>query len=55
MDKFKPEKETVKINYLPGKSRYFLLTDKTGQPSAEFRCRGGGVIVSEPRPSSADP
>jgi hypothetical protein len=56
VDKFKFEKELVKINYLPGKIRYYRLTDKTGCPSAEFRYPwGDGVVVSDPRPSSADP
>ncbi len=56
MDKTRPGKEQVKINYLAVKGRYFLLTDKTGCPSAEFRCRReSGVVVPETRPSSADP
>lgn len=56
MDKSKLVKETVKVNYLPEKSNYYIFTGKTGFPSAEFRYRfGDGVIVSDPRPSSADP
>lgn len=56
VDKFKPEREQVKFNYLAGKSRYYLLTDKTGCPSADFRCRRGNeMVVPETRPSSADP
>lgn len=55
MDKFKNGKESVKINYLAGKNRYYLLTGKTGCPSAEFKCRGSGLIVEDLRLSSADP
>ena len=55
MEKFKPGKDQVKINYLAGKNRYFLLTDKSGYPSAEFRYRGSSLVVSDTRHSSADP
>lgn len=56
MDNSKPGKEQVKFNYPAGKSRYFVLTDKTGCPSAEFRFRpGSGMVVSDSRDSSAEP
>ncbi|MCL5935529.1 MAG: hypothetical protein M1543_03435 [Firmicutes bacterium] len=55
VDKFISGKDSVKINYLVGKNRYFLLSDKSGYPSAEFRYRGSSLVVSDTRHSSADP
>lgn len=56
MDKSKSGKEQVKFNYPSGKGRYFVLTDKTGCPSAEFRSRpGSGLVVLDTRDSSAEP
>ncbi|MFZ5633924.1 MAG: hypothetical protein ACOY40_13865 [Bacillota bacterium] len=56
MDNFKPGREPVKFNYRAQRSRYFILTGKTGCPSAEFKCRSDrGVIVHDTRHSSADP
>ncbi|MFZ5645763.1 MAG: hypothetical protein ACOY46_19570 [Bacillota bacterium] len=56
MDKVKITAEQVRINYHIGKSKYFVLTDKTGYPSAEFRSRfGSGLIVPYQKNSSADP
>ncbi|MCL6477019.1 MAG: hypothetical protein K6T65_01255 [Peptococcaceae bacterium] len=55
MDDSKPVREPVKFNYR-ARGRYFILTDKTGCPSAEFKCRSeSGVIVHDTRHSSADP
>lgn len=48
MDKMKIMFEPVRINYLTAKGKYYILTDKTGYPSAEFRFRPGkGVIVHD--------
>jgi hypothetical protein len=55
MDKSREEIEPVRFNFLTGRGRYFVITDKTGCPSAEFRRRPGkGVIVNDPRNSSGD-
>lgn len=55
MEKFKPGKDPVKINYLAGKNRYFLLTDNSGYPSAEFRYHGSSLVVSDTRHRPAHP
>ena len=56
MDKIRISSEQVRINYHTGKSKYSVLTDKTGYPSAEFRSRfGNGLIVPYQKNSSADP
>lgn len=52
----KPVAGSVKFNYQTTKSKYFILTDKTGYPSAEFRSQSGnGLIVAHHTNSSADP
>ena len=48
MGEYKLIMEPVRYNYLAGGDRYFLLTGKTGCPSANFKVlSGGGVIVSD--------
>ncbi|MCL5058522.1 MAG: hypothetical protein M1130_11165 [Actinobacteria bacterium] len=46
----------VRFNYLAGKNKYSIVTDKTGCPSAKFRFRSGsGLIIPYDHNSSADP
>lgn len=56
MDKLKIMVEPVRFNYLAARGKYFILTDKTGYPSAEFRFRSGkGVIVHDSRSNYTGP
>lgn len=54
MDRIRPVTDLVRFNYHTGKSKYFIMTGKTGYPSAEFRFRGSGMIVPHHKNSSAD-
>lgn len=48
--------EPVRFNYLTARGKYFMLTDKTGYPSAGFRFRSGkGVIVHDFRSNYTGP
>lgn len=56
MNKSRPVAEPVRINYLSFKNKYYILTDKTGYPSAEFVSHSGkGMLVPGRGDSSADP
>jgi hypothetical protein len=56
MHKTKSVGDPVRFNFPAGKNKYFVLTDKTGYPSAQFRFRSGiGLLVPHEYNSSADP
>ncbi|MHB8157448.1 MAG: hypothetical protein ACYDEQ_08665 [Desulfocucumaceae bacterium] len=55
MDKIRHPAEPVIFNYHMVRGKYFILTDKTGYPSAEFNSRSvNGLIVPQQGNSSAN-